>query len=149
MSNPRVTATQRQQVAARAGNRCEYCQIPASFSVKAFEVEHIMPRVKSGPTILSNLAFSCPGCNSFKHMKTVGRDPVSREIVPLYNPRQTKWQEHFAWSDDLLQMVGLTAIGRATIATLHLNRPGLINLRCALFAVSKHPPQNDQLSSSN
>ncbi|MCA9999226.1 MAG: HNH endonuclease [Anaerolineales bacterium] len=136
-------------MAERAGNRCEYCQIPASFSVKAFEVEHIFPRVKGGSTILSNLAFACPGCNSFKHMKTTGHDPVSREVVPLYNPRQDKWREHFAWSDDVLQMIGLTAIGRATIVTLHLNRPGLVNLRQALFAVSEHPPRENDLSDSS
>jgi hypothetical protein len=144
MPDRRVTTKQRQRVAERASNRCEYCQTPNSFSVKSFEVEHITPRVKGGRTILANLAFACPGCNSFKHMKTTGRDPISREIVQLYNPRQDKWREHFAWSDDVLQVVGLTAVGRATIVTLHLNRPGLMNLRYALFAVSKHPPQEDE-----
>ena len=36
---------------------------------------------------------------------------------------------------------GCTAIGRATIEALHLNRPELLNLRRALSAIGGHPPQ--------
>jgi hypothetical protein len=47
---------------------------------------------------------------------------VSGEIVPLYHPRRDRWDTHFVWSDDFLLIVGLTPTGRATVATLFLNR---------------------------
>ncbi|MCP4361691.1 MAG: HNH endonuclease [Chloroflexi bacterium] len=139
MPDRRVTPTQRIQIAERADNRCEYCQTPDAFAIHTYNVEHIIPRVKDGQTILSNLAYSCSGCNSLKHTKTAGNDPITNEIAPLYNPRQDRWSEHFAWKDNLLQIVGLTATGRTTIAAIQLNRPGLMNLRRALLAISEHP----------
>ncbi len=36
-----------------------------------------------------------------------------------------------------------TATGRATMATLHLNRAELLNLRRALIAIGEHPPAED------
>ena len=39
-------------------------------------------------------------------------------------------------------IVGRTAIGRATVAALHLNRPKLLNLRRVLRAVGEQPPVN-------
>jgi hypothetical protein len=38
-------------------------------------------------------------------------------------------------------MIGLTDIGRATIAELQINRSGLINLRQAFYILGKHPPK--------
>jgi len=38
-------------------------------------------------------------------------------------------------------MVGLTAIGRATISLLNLNREGVINLRELLRERGQHPPE--------
>jgi hypothetical protein len=38
-------------------------------------------------------------------------------------------------------MVGLTPIGRATIARLELNRPNVVNLRRLLVAFQEHPPK--------
>jgi hypothetical protein len=50
--------------------------------------------------------------------------------------------DHFAWSDDFLLIVGLTATGRATIDALQLNRPELFKLRGALLLIGEHPPQS-------
>lgn len=61
------------------------------------------------------------------------------DAVPLFNPRQQLWQEHFAWNADYTIVIGLTSVGRATITVLHLNRQGLMNLRRALFALGAHP----------
>ena len=144
MAEHHVTPRQRSQIARRAGNRCEYCLSPVSFAIHTFHIEHIVPLALGGQTTLSNLAYSCGGCNSFKHTRVTGRDPISNEMVPLYNPRQDRWHDHFAWGNDFLQIVGLTATGRATISTLYLNRSGLVNLRRALFAISEHPPTMDQ-----
>jgi hypothetical protein len=38
-------------------------------------------------------------------------------------------------------MIGLTDIGRATIAELQINRSGLVNLRQAFYLLGKHPPK--------
>ena len=56
-----------------------------------------------------------------------------------FNPRQQRWQEHFAWSDNHLRIIGLTPIGRATLRLLHLNRNSLLHLRKALIAINAHP----------
>ena len=50
--------------------------------------------------------------------------------------------DHFIWSHDFTRIVGLTAKGRATVEALQLNRPGLINLRHALFHFGQHPPSD-------
>ena len=70
-------------------------------------------------------------------------DPLSREMVELFNPRHSGWQEHFIWSSDGLRILGLTAVGRATIAALGLNRDRVLNIRAADSAVGRHPPQGD------
>jgi hypothetical protein len=67
-------------------------------------------------------------------------DPVSGERVPLYDPRRHQWQEHFAWSEACTLVLGLTPIGRATIARLALNREGVVNLRELLRDAGLHPP---------
>jgi hypothetical protein len=70
----------------------------------------------------------------------MGRNPVSGEMVSLYNPRKQQWQEHFTWNDEYTLIVGLTPTGRATVETLKLNREGLINLRRLLYSIGEHPP---------
>ena len=135
----RVTANQRSAVASRAGGVCEYCYSPVAYSSDGFSVEHIIPRSHKGETSLDNLAYSCQRCNNHKYNKVAAYDPLSGELVPLYNPRQHSWKEHFDWSGDLLYLVGLTPTGRATIEALRLNREGVVNLRRALIAQGEHP----------
>lgn len=81
-----------------------------------------------------------PGCNNLKYNKTRAIDPLTRESVPLFHPRKHDWHEHFVWSDDYTVIVGLTPIGRATIAELDLNRAGVVNQRKLLLLIRKHPP---------
>lgn len=119
-----------------------YCRSQAKFATQSFSVEHIIPRYRNGETILENLALSCQGCNNHKHTKTEALDPITKQIVPLFHPRQQLWQDHFAWNEDYTQILGLTPTGRATIKELHLNRPGLVNLRRVTFASGEHPPVN-------
>ncbi len=45
-------------------------------------------------------------------------DPQTEQEVPLFNPRADRWNDHFAWDEDW-QIVGLTAIGCATIDVLN------------------------------
>jgi len=105
-----------------------------------FSVEHIIPRVLGGQTELDNLALACQGCNGRKYSKTEGFDPISNRQVPLYHPREQRWLDHFAWNGDCSEIVGITAIGRVTIAELRLNRTELVNLRRILYAAGEHPP---------
>jgi hypothetical protein len=140
MPDRRPTARQKRAVAERAGGRCEYCLSPAAFSPDPFAVEHIQPVVQGGPTRLSNLAYSCQGCNNLKYTHTTAVDPTTGERVPLYHPREHRRRDHFAWSADLLQIVGRTPTGRATVAQLQLNRLGVINLRRILRLADEHPP---------
>jgi hypothetical protein len=141
MSEPRLTTELRQAVAARAEGCCEYCWSQAQYATQAFSVEHIVPRAKGGTSTLDNLALSCQGCNNHKYNKTEGVDPVNHVVVPLYHPRNQRWHDHFVWSDDYTLILGLTPIGRATIETLRLNRPGVVNLRRILYRLGEHPPK--------
>lgn len=79
-------------------------------------------------------------CNGHKYNRTEAPDPTERTLVPLYNPRRQRWQDHFCWSEDYAQIIGLTPIGRATVETLKLNRMGLVNMRQVLYLIGKHPP---------
>ena len=59
----------------------------------------------------------------------------------LFHPRRDRWSDHFAWNPDATTVVGLTAIGRATIEALSLNRKGLINQRKRFYKSDKYPPK--------
>jgi HNH endonuclease len=124
----------------RAKGYCEYCQMPAAFSSSSFNFEHIIPLVKNGLTTLLNLAYSCGGCNAHKKDKTEALDPLTRQLMPLFNPRTDTWSDHFQWSDDDLQIIGITPTGRATVQLLKVNRDGNINLRRLLIMAELHPP---------
>ncbi len=127
-------------VRQRANSCCEYCLSPVAFSPDPFAADHVIPRIKGGGDNLDNLAFSCHGCNGHKFAAVAASDPVTYLVVPLYHPRQDVWNEHFEWSADFTQIVGITPIGRATINRLQLNRSNVVNLLKALIAFGKHPP---------
>jgi hypothetical protein len=61
-------------------------------------------------------------------------------MIPLFNPRERTWSDHFAWSDDYTEIVPLTAVGRVTVREMKLNREGLRNLRRVLYLMGEHPP---------
>jgi hypothetical protein len=140
MTHEALPRALRRRVRDRAGNRCEYCQHPASYSCAPFVCEHVVPRVRGAGSTLAELAWACPACNGHMYAKTHARDPQKGRSVPLFNPRRQRWSRHFAWGVDFLVIEGLTATGRATMEALHLNCPALVNLRRALRAVGEHPP---------
>ncbi|NOT57866.1 MAG: HNH endonuclease [Deltaproteobacteria bacterium] len=141
MSERRVPAELRRFVADRANRCCEYCRTQERYSSDPFAIDHINPRSRGGLTTEENLAFCCQGCNQHKSKRSVAPDPITDAPVPLFHPREQHWQVHFSWNGDFTLMVGLTSVGRATISALHLNRPGLVNLRRALYAIGEHPPR--------
>src|SRR5688572_18516230 len=105
--------TLRQLVRDRAGNRCEYCGLPADFTDAPFQVDHIIAEKHHGPTNADNLSWSCLYCNSFKGPNIAGWSDEEQTVVRLFHPRRDEWYEHFAWDGPRLQ--GLTTIGHVTI----------------------------------
>lgn len=105
-------------------------------------VEHIIPVAAGGETVEENLWLACPLCNGSKGVKTTEIDPETNSIVPLFNPRQQNWIDHFSWSDDGLEVLGRTAVGRATIVALKLNNDFLITARRRWSLAGWHPPQS-------
>ena len=142
MSERRVPSSVRRGVEERARGRCEYCLTPRAFSASGFCLEHIRPLKENGPTVLENLALACAGCNGHKADKTQANDPATGRGCRLFHPRRDAWRRHFAWCSDGLALEGLTAVGRATIAALHLNRTPLLNLRRILALDGRHPPES-------
>jgi hypothetical protein len=131
----------RSLVEERAGRCCEYCLSPLNFSPDSFSIEHIIPRAKGGSDHPDNLALACQGCNNHKFTATTAFDPITGQKVPLYHPRQDIWELHFRWDESFTHLVGISAIGRASIERMVLNRPGLVNLRRVLVAADEHPPR--------
>ena len=135
-------AALRRLVIARANGCCEYCLSQMRYSSHSFAVEHITPRARQGQTIEGNLALACQGCNEHKHTKVKARDPLTGKQVSLFHPRRHHWTEHFTWSANDLEILGLTPTGRATVIALQLNRAEVVNLRRILIAFDEHPPSH-------
>jgi hypothetical protein len=149
MTRRRLPAKLRRLVKERAQGCCEYCLCQEDYGPDGFSDEHIIPFAAGGKSGASNLARACQRCNNKKYDKTHALDPLTRESVPLFHPRQHIWLEHFAWSDDYTLMLGLTPIGRATVAELDLNRKGVVNQRKLLLLIHQHPPKKYQPSASS
>lgn len=111
------------QVARRANYRCEYCRLPERVSNTAFEVEHVRPTSLGGGDELTNLALACRSCNSFKSDAITGWDDETAADVPLFNPREQRWEEHFSVDLEAGLICGLTPCGRATVNQLGMNEP--------------------------
>lgn len=137
-----VSPKKRREVIKRAGGFCEYCRSNSKFSESPFDIDHILPESKGGKSEISNFALACHGCNLFKSDKTDFFDAATDKFIRLFNPRTDLWNNHFVWTSDFTEMVGLTAIGRVTIEALKLNRESLINQRKALYIYGEHPPPN-------
>jgi hypothetical protein len=135
-----VPVSLQRQVREQSGACCAYCRTAEHLTVAIFEVEHIVPRIAGGETVLENLCFSCPTCNRYKGTRQTAEDPQSGQAAPLFHPRRAAWDEHFAWATDGVEIIGLTATGRATIEALRMNRPQLIRVRRMWVELGEHPP---------
>ncbi len=140
MPSEYVPVALKQLVFDRAKGMCEYCRSQAKFAIDPLVIDHIQPVSKGGATRSENLALACQTCNNYKYTKTEAPDPITDQVVPLFHPRQMVWQEHFSWNEDATKMIGITPTGRATIALLQTNRPGVCNMRQILVVMGYHPP---------
>ena len=111
------------EVRRRAGGHCEYCRLPQAAFRRPFHIEHIVARQHGGSALLDNLALACWRCNVKKGPNLAGVDPETRQIVPLFHPRNQQWEHHFALRCDTesVEILGLTPEGRATVRLLGLN----------------------------
>lgn len=128
-------------VADRSKGYCEYCKFLKKYANASFVTEHIKPIALGGTNDLSNLAYACVACNSFKGVFVKATDPQTGKVVPIFHPRQQHWKDHFKWSEDALLIEGLTPTGRATISRLKTNRNALIYFRKLLLLSGEHPPK--------
>jgi len=135
-----VPAEMRLQVREHFAYRCAYCRTSEALTVAVFEVDHIMPRSAGGETVAENLCLACPACNRYKAARREVADPLTGRPTPLFHPRRDQWNTHFAWSEDLTEIEGLTATGRATTVALRMNRPQLIRARSMWVRMGEHPP---------
>jgi hypothetical protein len=133
-----IPASLRRFVIQRADNRCEYCGISQIGQVATFHLDHITPVVAGGETSSENLALACVSCSLRKGAKQTLRDLETGKVVSAFNPRQLVWKEHFGWNG--VQVVGLTATGRATIEALDLNRSTMLAIREEEKLLGRHPP---------
>lgn len=108
-------------VSERAGHRCEYCHAPELVFNFPFEVEHIVPVRQGGTAAAANLALACRSCNLRKGIQITGVDPHSGAEVRLFNPREDLWPHHFQATPETGELIGLTLIGKATLAGLQMN----------------------------
>lgn len=130
----------RARIRTQANNQCGYCLSLQKYVLGILEIEHIIPKAVGGTDDEENLWLACRLCNSYKGIQTHARDPITNSQVRLFNPRQQKWSDHFAWTNDGTQTVGLTACGRATVLALQLNNPYAVTVRQAWVSAGWHPP---------
>lgn len=132
-----IPASLRRLVIERSENRCEYCKISQIGQVATFHIDHVVPVAAGGLTTPDNLALACVSCSLRKGARQILKDPETGEMASIFNPRQQRWKEHFAWND--VQLFGLTATGRATVEALNLNRPIMLAIRSEEKLLGRHP----------
>lgn len=141
MSKAYVSRALRRRLAEQAKHRCGYCLSSEKITGTPMEVEHLMPESRGGLTVEDNLWLACKLCNDHKGDRVEAPDPLTNEVVPLFNPRKERWSEHFTWTPEGDRIIGLTPVGRATVVALQLNRSTLVDARKVWVAAGLHPPK--------
>jgi 5-methylcytosine-specific restriction endonuclease McrA len=132
----------RSKVEETARYRCGYCLTSRDIIGQQMHIEHIIPKTAGGLSIEENLWLACPACNEFKGAQTHAIDPVTGRRVRLFNPRKQKWKRHFRWSADGTEIIGKTAVGRATVVALQMNHPVSIRTRQKWVLAGWWPPED-------
>jgi HNH endonuclease len=140
MNPPGITKALRRRIRNDAERRCGYCLSRQGLVLGVLEIEHIVPLAKGGTDEETNLWLSCSLCNRHKATQVAASDPLTSATVPLFNPRNDKWHEHFGWSADGVLILGSTAKGRATVEALRLNNELAVEVRRNWVLAGWHPP---------
>jgi hypothetical protein len=106
-------------VRRRANFACEYCGLREAEAELRHQIDHVVARQHALDDRIENLALACGFCNSHKGPNLSGIDPETGAITTLFNPRTDEWTDHFRRAG--VEIVGLTATGRATITVLAMN----------------------------
>jgi hypothetical protein len=140
MSETYIPAALRREVIERAHGCCEYCYLSQATYPVTFSIDHLIAEKHGGQTVSHNLCLSCYWCNTYKGSDITSVDWASGgQIVPLYNPRQQTWKDHFRLQDALIQP--LTGTGRVTVSLLRLNARERVEERELLLALDEYPCQ--------
>jgi HNH endonuclease len=144
-----ISDESKQLIRERAKYLCEYCHSSELLSANRFTIDHLVPRSLGGSDDVDNLALACRRCNERRYNFVTGVDPETQAIVPIFNPRSQKWQEHFVWTDRGIVIRGVTSIGRATCIRLDLNdlrypeNDSIRETRKFWLKTGLHPPAED------
>ncbi|PSB28283.1 HNH endonuclease [Stenomitos frigidus] len=133
-----IPASLRRLVIQKAGDRCEYCGLSQAGQAATFHIDHVIPVMAGGETIAENLALACVSCSLYKGARQTLEDSETGESVPIFNPRKQVWREHFRWEG--VRVIGLTAVGRATVDALRLKRTIILAIRAEEAFFDRHPP---------
>ena len=135
-----ISEATRRRVREQADNRCEYCLSHQDYVMGRLQIDHVQPIAKGGSDDEDNLSLACELCNQYKWAKTHGVDPETGQHLTLFNPRQHHWSEHFSWSSEGAEIIGLTGCGRATVIALNLNNRLAVTVRRNWIKAGWHPP---------
>jgi hypothetical protein len=144
----------RELIRKRANYLCEYCHSPEKISATRFTIDHIIPQSLGGSDDLDNLAYACRRCNERRYNFVAGYDIITKTIVPLFDPRQQQWREHFVWSIDGKKIIATSPVGRATLSRFDLNderyseEDSICSTRKLWVQAGWHPPAFDPRISS-
>ena len=142
MSQRYISKELRLRVMMQARHRCGYCLTREDITGQSMEIDHIIPQSLGGSDDEDNLWSSCTLCNKHKSNRVNAIDPQTSKMVRLFDPRHQEWHQHFAWTTQGDRILGQTAIGRATVVTLKLNRPSLVRARQRWVEAGWHPPKD-------
>ncbi len=137
MTSNSISAQVRKLVIQRASGCCEYCLIHQDFSIYTHEIDHIIAVKHGGETTADNLALSCLSCNHHKGSDFATIDQVTKEIVPLFNPRRQVWDKHFYLEGTRIE--GKTQIGQETARLLQFNVSNRVLERQVLMSQGLYP----------
>ena len=135
-----ISNENRMKVREQYNFRCGYCGVREIDVGSALEIDHFQPTSQRGSDELDNLVYACPACNRYKAVQQTAVDPLTNQTVSLFHPQQQRWLDHFVWNEDATQIVGTTAIGRATVEALKMNRSQLLRVRRMWVKMGEHPP---------
>lgn len=111
--------------------------MPAQDVPLEFHIDHVLAEQHGGETTAENLAYACSICNSHKGTNFAGVDPATRKKTRLFNPRRDRWRHHLRLDGAII--VGITAVGRATVRTLAMNLPLTVDVRQDLIRMGRFP----------
>jgi hypothetical protein len=97
---------------------------PPSSGARRHQLSRLAPKIDNAEVQVWSL---CVFCNLHKGPNLTGIDPATDQIVPLFNPRQDTYSEHFEVRGAFI--VGLTPQGRATVNVLAMNSAEQLAIR--------------------